>query len=153
MAYGKVERMRVPWLQRVCLMVVLAACSSQPPGPLAPSQTPTGVTFKVDRDEYSASDTVTLTLANDTEASVGFNLCAAVLEREDGDGGWAEVSRYEEEGCTLVENLLPPGLASEEKQPVQPWMKSGLYRFRDRVGLRDGRGNVEVISNEFRIRR
>lgn len=141
------------WLRRVFLVIVFSACSSQTPGPLAPSQTPTGVDFRVDRDEYSASDTVTLTLTNDTEALVGYNLCSAVLEREDGDGGWAGVARYEEEGCTLVENLLPPGLAREAKQPVQPWMKSGLYRFHDRVGLRDGRGYVQVISNEFRIRR
>ena len=131
-------------------LLLPAACSS---GPLAlpDSQTPPGMEFQVADTLFGPGDTIRVDLSNNTEYELGYNLCLADLERRV-DGRWLVVQRFPQNTfCTDQLSILPPGESTFGVQIVYSFLDSGIYRFRDQVELFDGPGQVEVISNAFRI--
>lgn len=133
-------------------LATLWACSESSEGPLASSETPTGLEFAVASEVYSVGDTAEVVLANRSDMRLGYNLCTAKLERQR-DSTWEAIERHPGIDCTLPQGILDPGASVSELQPIGPWMPSGVYRFRDEVEWPLGGESHTVISNEFRIDR
>lgn len=138
-------------LRKVALVLgaaALAACSS----PLDPDPQPEGVRFAVERDAYAPGDTVSARLVNDSELALGYNLCLAALERQDG-AGWTVVDEPLWI-CTADLKRLPAGESVAYRRALSPGLERGRYRLRTRVEHPlPGGGRAEVRSRSFTVGR
>ncbi len=126
----------------------LAACSS----PLGADPQPEGVRLTVDRDAYAPGDTVSARLVNDSELDLGYNLCSASLERQDG-AGWTVVDEPLWI-CTADLKRLPAGESVPYRRALSAGLERGRYRLRTRVEHPLPRGSrAEVRSGTFTVGR
>lgn len=99
------------------------SCSA--PLPATPAAAAEAVRLTVEPEEEDSTGYL-LTLENHSRSSLGYNLCASVLERQTGEG-WVTVSPLP--GCTMEVRALTPGntdsLIHHRARPLEP----GLYRF------------------------
>jgi hypothetical protein len=129
----------------VLILALLAGCSGIT-GPDTAS-----IVLLVDVEVAGSADHVTVRLVNASEREIGYNLCGALLERQDGTR-WhaAEQGRT----CFGIMYVLRPGGESAESRPLPPGTAPGVYRFRLEVHadtLRPER--VETLwSSEFEVR-
>lgn len=133
-------------------VVFLSACaSSADPDAVPASEAPIGLSFLVSETTFTTGDTIRLTLRNDSDDELGYNLCLADLQRRD-DGEWVSAQRMPENtACAAMLRLLKPGEAVTETQPVHPFIQPGVYRFRDEVEWPVSGDRFTVISNGFSI--
>ncbi len=120
----------VTTLRRTALVLgaaALAACSL----PLDADPHPEGVRIAVDRAAYAPGDTVAARLVNDSEATLGYNLCFSTLERQQG----AEWIAADEPLmiCTADLKALQPGESVAHRRELPAWLESGRYRLRTHV--------------------
>jgi hypothetical protein len=125
---------------------LLGACAPHEPGD-GPGN---GLELRVEPLEVRAGDEVMLTLVNGSSHDVGYNLCPAALERQEGDD-WTERPERPAEVCTMELRVLAPDASSTYRHTIPARLPAGEYRFR--VGLEAplGEGRVEVASHPFRV--
>lgn len=117
-------------LRRTALVLgaaVLAACSL----PLEADPQPEGVRIAVDRTVYAPGDTVAARLVNDSEATLGYNLCFSTLERQQG-GEWI-VADEPLMACTADLKALRPGESVAHRRGLPAALEGGRYRLRTHV--------------------
>jgi hypothetical protein len=141
----------VTTLGRMALVLgaaALAACSS----PLDADPQPEGVRFTVDRDAYAPGDTVSARLVNGSEVALGYNLCLASLERQDG-AGWTVVDEPLWI-CTSDLKRLPAGESVPYRRALSAGLERGRYRLRTHVEHPlPGGSRAEVHSRIFSVAR
>jgi hypothetical protein len=126
----------------------LAACSS----PLDADPQPEGVRFTVDRGAYAPGDTLSARLVNDSGLELGYNLCSASLERQDG-AGWTVVDEPLWI-CTADLKRLPAGDSVPYRRALSAGLELGRYRLRTRVEHPlSGGSRAEVRSGTFTVGR
>jgi hypothetical protein len=117
-------------LRRTALVLgaaALAACSL----PLEADPHPEGVRIAVDRAVYAPGDTVAARLVNDSEATLGYNLCFSTLERQQGVQ-WI-VADEPFMVCTSDLKALHPGESVPHRRELPAALESGRYRLRTHV--------------------
>lgn len=102
------------------------ACSSTVQGPDANAR----VTLTTDRANYRPADVVNITLKNDGDSDVGYNLCARDLERLSSQS-WERVQRFPEASgvCTSELRILAPGASIQVEAVIPASAAMGRYRF------------------------
>lgn len=91
---------------------------------------------------------VRLTLQNDTEHPVGYNLCASVLEFENGTT-WSQVST--DEVCTMQLLSLAAGDQSTFDKHVPAGLQAGSYRYLTSVESPLGSKQVGIASEPITL--
>ncbi|WP_420124938.1 hypothetical protein [Longimicrobium sp.] len=104
---------------------LLAACNGLMTDPTSNA----GVVYGADRQAYSLADEIVVTLANTSDAEVGYNLCGAALEQRTG-GGWTRVSRNPEMPCIQPLYILRPGERASVREAASRFPGPGTYRLR-----------------------
>jgi hypothetical protein len=128
----------------VLILALLAGCAGIT-GPDSAS-----IVLLVDEEVVSSADSVTMRLVNASDRAIGYNLCEALLERQDGTR-WhaAEQGRT----CFGIMYGLRPGGESAESRPLPPETAPGVYRFRLEVHADTRRQEkVTVWSSGFEVR-
>lgn len=103
-----------------------------------------------DRSTYQPGDAVMLTLANQTDSEVEYNLCLSQLQVRDGTR-WKR--RDVERGCILVQRILQPGnRATYSYQLPEQQAESRLHRLQTTVGIQaDEMGERTLRTKPFTI--
>ena len=100
-----------------------------------------GLHLLTDRAAYAPADTIALTVVNDTNRPLGYDLCTGKLERQTLEG-WEplrapERAFYEEPGiilsCDLDLRGLEPGGRANESYRLNQGLVPGMYRWCGRV--------------------
>jgi hypothetical protein len=124
---------------------LLAGCS----GVTGPD--PMSVVLHVDEENVALSEPVTVRLVNASGHEVGYNLCRALLERQDGTS-W----HVAQQGTTCFDIMyvLRPGEQAAESRALPPETGPGVYRFRLAVRSNANRQEPDVIlrSSGFEVR-
>ena len=125
----------------------LFACSA--PIPATPAAAAEEVRLTVEPEEEDSTGYL-LTLENHSRSSLGYNLCASVLERQTGEG-WVTVSPVPE--CKMEVRALTPGntdsLIHHRTRPLEP----GLYRFTTTIELPLGDKSAALSTASFAVER
>lgn len=114
------------------------------------------VSLLTDAAEYAPGDRVQLQLRNQGHQDVGFNLCYARLERQDG-GGWVHTPHLaESEACPAIQHALEAGAYAEGSLRLPEALPAGEYRVVHDVDTRrtdsEGKGvHVEVATGTFHV--
>lgn len=122
------------------LALVLSACSAGRETSLS------DVTLVTDKRSYNSGDEIRVTLRNESERSRGYNLCAAILQRRDGDT-WVPIS--EDRVCTTDLKMLPAGGEDSSGRDLPKDLDTGNYRLS--LEIEPGPDRDQVTSNEFRV--
>jgi hypothetical protein len=95
---------------------------------------------------------VSARLVNGSEVALGYNLCLASLERQDG-AGWTVVDEPLWV-CTSDLKRLPPGESVPYRRALSAGLERGRYRLRTHVYIpMPGGSRAEVRSGTFTIGR
>lgn len=107
--------------------------------------TGSGIVFRTDRTTYALGDTMRLTLRNETDQPLGYNLCSSMPERRSA-AGWtrAPLDRV----CTAELRTLAPGTEASFAERLTAEWRPGEYRVTTHVErIRSGeRGPVATQS-------
>ncbi len=103
-----------------------------------------------DRSTYQPGDAAMLTLANRTDAEVGYNLCLSQLQVRD---GMQWMRRDVEQGCILVQRTLQPGdHTTYAYQLPEQHAESRMHRLQTTVGIQtDEMGERTLHTKPFTI--
>ena len=118
------------------LTALAAACSRGVDVPLAPSGAVLAplthpVTVALDRESYTAGESLTLRIANHDTADLAFSICPGLWSRTEGDELPAE--RIEELAlCTAAFTPLPAGATLTETVQIPPGF-GGMYSRHVRI--------------------
>lgn len=107
-----------------------------------------GVVLETDADVYAPGGSMTLTLENQGDEPVGYNLCVHGLERRSGDA-WTSVES--ERVCTAHLEMLEPGQSAAYGTTVPADLASGEYRVRIPLYLPDREEQRDVVSAAFQV--
>ena len=102
------------------------ACSSM----MQPRNSDARVALTTDRSIYAPADTVSVTLQNDSNADVGYNLCNRALELRTSIS-WKEVQRFPElpNVCIMSLSILSPGASGHVAAVMPSSASAGRYRL------------------------
>ena len=125
-------------------IVLLLACSSA----MQSGSADAGVDLSVAPTPATSGDSVTLTLANDTDGRIGYNLCSSTLERQTASG-WEVVPS--DVVCTMELRALEAGSAAEYRVMIPTGIAEGQYRYRTNVEITATRAYRSVASDAFRV--
>lgn len=139
--------MKRPHILALLAAATLSACSALPSG----STGPAGVRYESDRAAYTSADEIVTVLRNESDRTVGYNLCTATLEKRMG-GGWVAVQRTPEHPCLLPLYTLQPGESASYREPASRVPGDGTYRLRTRVEAPISGGAHSVVTNAFEVR-
>lgn len=89
-------------------------------------------------------ETVRLTLTNESNGPVGYNLCSSAMLRRDGTG-WSPIPS--EVFCTMEMRTLSPGASDSFAYPLTAGLEPGEYSWRANVEIPFGGTRREVVSN------
>ena len=120
-----------------------------PPGDneAVPPPAPSGnVTLTAAPTQTSAGSAVTLTLANGSRQTVGYNLCTSALQTAAG----AEVRT--DRVCTLELRTLEPGRNATYRYELPGRLSDGRYRFSTGLDQMPSGGPTSVTSNTIEVR-
>ena len=126
-------------------IVLLCACSSSPESGDAAS----AVTLAVAPAAASAGDSVVLTLRNDSEAQIGYNLCTSELHRSTG-GEWQSVPS--DRVCTMELRTLAPQAEDRYTLELPSRLEPGEYRYHTRVHIPVTGMPSDIQSESFQVR-
>lgn len=104
-----------------------------------------GVTLTTDKQQYRAGDPVVLTLRNNGNATLSYNLCGSSVEKYV-DGVWVRVDTGRI--CTLELRILPPGGVDHFTFHDVTGLGPGTYRFATSVEV-SGAGMTTLYSRSF----
>ena len=125
-------------------IVLLLACSSS----MQSGGNGVDVGLSVAPTPAMAGDSVTLTLDNDTDGQIGYNLCSSSLERQTASG-WEVVPS--DVVCTMELRTLEAGSAAEYRVLIPSGIAEGQYRYRTNVEITATRAYRSVASEAFRV--
>lgn len=129
------------------LAPILLSCSA--PLPATPAAAAAAVRLTVEPEEEDSSGYL-LTLENHARSSLGYNLCAAVLERQTGEG-WVTVPPVPV--CKKEVRALTPGntdsFIHHRAGPLEP----GLYRFTTTIERPLGDKPADLSTASFVVER
>ena len=113
-----------------------------------PSNDP-GIVFRADRSAYALGDTVRLTLRNETDEPLGYNLCTSIPERRT-SAGWARapLDRF----CTAELRILAPGAQATSPELLNADWRPGEYRVTTRVERMRSGGGSTAFTQSFEVR-
>lgn len=139
-------------LLMIAALATAAACGN-PAGATDPlradiGETAGGVTLSVDAARYTHGDTIELRLVNSGGASVGYNLCSSVRERETATG-WETIEPMRM--CTAALYPLAPGTTATSREPVDPEWGSGKYRIATTVYVGESHAPHRVATATFQV--
>lgn len=137
--------MRIALLVSLSLASILACSPSVQNGVVEPN-----VVLRVDPATVSAGSPVELVLANDSQGTIGYNLCTSTLERRS-DGDWARVPS--DRVCTMELRTLPAGETVRYPYEIPASTAAGEYRFVASVELMEGGGHQSLTTGPFTVRR
>jgi hypothetical protein len=126
---------------------VLALCLIQSACRLVDPHDPNDISLGVRNAGYIAGQFATLTIANQSGRTIGFNLCFATLERSEG-GEWVPI--VPDDTCTDEMYVLVHGERATYDYLLDSSIPSGTYRF---VYTFAPTGNEELtlVTNRFDI--
>jgi hypothetical protein len=107
------------------------------------------VFLRTDQSQYAAGDTATLRLDNDSGESIGYNLCAHLVQRRV-DGGWSDTLYGHDGPCVAIWYRLRHDESDTYPAALDPDMPPGTYRFRTRVDTGSD-GEFSVYSRSFEV--
>ena len=108
----------------------------------------TDVVLRVSPDRVESGAFVHLILRNESDASVGYNLCTSVLERRTTDG-WEPVPS--ERVCTMELRTLSPGERAEYELEIPAGLAEGRYRATTTVERMGAGTRHAVWSDRFQV--
>lgn len=134
--------MRSLTLAAALLSLILGACRTPDAAPPPPrsSASIAGVTLAA----APLGETVRLTLTNESNDPVGYNLCSSAMLRRDGNQ-WSPLPS--EVFCTMEIRTLSPGASDTFAYPLTPGLEPGEYSWRANVEIPFGGTRREVVSN------
>jgi hypothetical protein len=91
---------------------------------------------------------ITLTLHNDSNQSIGYNLCSSSLEQRSGES-WTAVR--EDRACTMELRTLEPGAQTTESMMLPPGTSSGEFRYTTSIEFMEAGERVTVSSNPITV--
>lgn len=117
---------------------LLVACASA-----GSRSAPPGVTLSITPERPTPGSSATLTLRNDSEDLLGYDLCTSGLFRRTGEDAWEPVP--EDRFCTMELRTLPPGEQATFPIELPTGLVTGTYRYQTTVELMD-RGTREAVA-------
>ena len=96
----------------------------------------------------TSAQQVRLTLHNGSAASIGYNLCTAVLEHETGTT-WSQVRTGEM--CTMEIRSLPAGQSTTFDKTLPADLQRGNYRYLTNGESPAGTPQAGIASNAFAV--
>ena len=109
-----------------------------------------GVVFQADRTGYSHGDTAKIVLRNETDATIGYNLCTSARELR-GGSGW---KRYETlRLCAAAFFNLAPGEEAVLSEPITREWQPGEYRMVTTINMPARNAHGEVFTPSFTVKR
>jgi hypothetical protein len=135
------------------LLLVLAGCASDKTPSVAGTPPQGTVTLRTNAARYGPGDKPTLTLRNDTEGRVGYNLCFVFihLERREADTWKAVVASLGPEGagCTLPGYSLQRGETATGEVQLPSDLSVGTYRLTHRVEIESA--DQTIATDAFEV--
>ena len=117
-----------------------------PPADGQPSPEPSGdVRLSASPSRTSAGSTMTLTLANSANYTVGYNLCTSAIETASGSA--VPSNRV----CTMELRTLQPGRSANYSFELPADLGDGTYRFSTGAQNIDAGTRAVVKSNQFTV--
>ena len=104
------------------------------------------VLLRTDREQYAAGDTATLRLINDSGETIGYNLCAHLVQRREADR-WTDTLYGHDGPCVAIWYRLRHDDYDTYPAALDADIPPGEYRFRTRVEMTDG--EYRVYSRGF----
>jgi len=126
------------------LVLVCAGCANG----LLP-QDGADATLRTDRSEYDPGEAATLELSNNSDGSVGYNLCFSQLERFSSTG-WT-LAQGTRTGCLGIQLSLEPGERATGQWLLSADLRAGMYRISTHIEESDGDAK-RVSSEPFTVR-
>jgi len=124
---------------------LLPACTAIPSGPGA-----TDLLYEADQSTYTADESIVSRLVNASGRDVGYNLCAASLEKRIG-GGWVRVQRNPEQPCVLPLYTLHPGETATYQEPASRVPGPGTYRLNTRIETPVSGRAMQIVTEPFTV--
>lgn len=136
-----VNAMRYPTL--MLLAVTLGACATTGSGPTD------DMSLRVTPERAAPGDTVTLVLRNDSEDTLGYNLCTSDLFRRTDADTWDAVPS--DRACTMELRSLSPRQRATFRLELAADVAPGTYRFETRVEVIQRDVRETVVTEPFEI--
>jgi hypothetical protein len=106
------------------------------------------IELRVEPAAVQSGDSITLVLRNNSDATVGYNLCASALERRNMDAWQAVPSDHV---CTMELRSLPAGQETRYNMVLPANLSAGEYRFVTGVEIMPVGERNGVASQAFRV--
>ena len=135
------------------LTLLQAACSeSTGPDlegrPAIRAEDATGVVFRAERSEYRRGETAKIVLRNETDGTIGYNLCVSARELRSG----SEWKRYDPlRVCTAAFFNLAPGAETVLDEPITYEWQPGEYRMVTTINMPARNAHGEVFTPSFTV--
>lgn len=135
-----------------CALALVMACQAMRTTAIVPP-----FQLLTDRTAYVSESSVTVTLRNDGDVRIEYNLCVSYLEGSDANGAWTTTRTYPDQGeiCTQELRLLAPGESTEARRLLPKGLIPGTYRLRfTTVRSRQRSGALPrgaLATNEFQV--
>ncbi len=138
----------------ISLAFIVSACNGRSITEWIDYQTDGEVDFATDSDRYAAGEQVAIRLTNNTETSLGYNICFAFLKLEAYvDGEWSTINAGlgpdDITACTAELRSLRPGESAESVAHLPIDLSSGTYRLTHDVEVNGSRRTV--ATNPFEV--
>ena len=134
------------------LMLLAAACGSDEPRLVSGNTTAGEVTLRADATRYAPGDKPKLTLSNNSEGDVGYNLCFAFIDLERNEGGtWKPVTAHlgpPDTACTAPLFLLKPGATANGELILPTDLAPGTYRLVHKSDIEGARQPIATDAFE-----
>ena len=123
------------------VLLLLAGCATQ-------SAITPAIELRVQPTTVKAGDSLTLILRNNSENTVGYNLCASALERQNA-GAWQAMPS--DRVCTMELRSLPAGKETRYTLGLPANLSAGDYRVVTGVEIMPAGERSGVASQPFRV--
>lgn len=123
------------------LTLGIAACSARTNGTAE-------VELRAEPTTLQAGDTATIVLRNNSNSTIGYNLCPSALERKDGEA-WQQIPS--DRMCTMELRMLEPGQEARYPYVLPTDLAAGEYRFVTGVNRMPAGDAIGVATEPFRI--
>ena len=108
-----------------------------------------GVVFRAERNEYRVGESAKIVLRNQTDATIGYNLCTSSRDLRSG-GEWKRYAPLRV--CTAAFYNLAPGAETVLDEPLTAEWQPGEYRMVTTVNLPARGTHGEVFTPTFTVR-
>lgn len=128
----------------VILLLLAGGCK-----PSQPTTEAQALRFTTDQEHYVSEAEVLLRLNNQTDETIGYNLCSSELEQRT-DQGWQHVADSTTV-CTMIQHGLAPGDSTTYTKTLMQGLPESIYRFRTSVEYRDTGRQEMIVTDAFSV--